>query len=244
MSVEYYINKFVNEIENDFEKIPKNVKTNLKELYLNNKSCKNCKKAYDCTYTGNEDTSKRQHIDTKTKEYLRTLKDHFNNTCILNELRSQFCANPNILNSKREEIFEGCMKVLLEIQQQSSISTPYMSYRSPISMQHMSHMSSRPISMSHMSPRPISMTHMSHMSHMSPRPISMPYFSMTPPRPLPPPQTYDPEFLRFLTPENRNSLMSSSNQKGTLKRMFNFNTKNVFNEDVKKRRKTKKKKGN
>ena len=159
MSVEYYINKFVNKIENDFEKIPKNVKTNLKELYLNNKSCKNCKKAYDCTYTGNEDTSKRQHIDTKTKEYLRTLKDHFNNTCILNELRSPFCANPNILNSKREEIFEGCMKVLLEIQQQSSISTPYMSYRSPISMPHMSHMS-------HMSPRPISMPHMSHMSHM------------------------------------------------------------------------------
>ena len=47
-------------------------------------------------------------------------------------------------------------------------------------------------------------------------------------------------FLRFLTPENRNSLMSSSNQKGTLKRMLNFNTKKVFNEDVKKIRKTKK----
>ena len=237
MSVEYYINKFVNEIENDFEKIPKNVKTNLKELYLNNKSCKNCKKAYDCTYTGNEDTSKRQHIDTKTKEYLRTLKDHFNDTCILKELGSSLCANPYILNSKREEIFEGCMKVLLEIQQQSSISTPYMSYRSPISMPHMSHMS-------HMSPRPISMTHMSSrpisMSHMSPRPILMPYFSMTPPRPLPPPQTYDPEFLRFLTSENRNSLMSSSNQKGTLKRMLNFNPNNVFNERIKKRRKTNK----
>ena len=124
MSVEYYINKFVNEFKKDFDP-SQEVKQNLILLYQNEKSCKKCRKAYDCTYTGKEDTSKRQHIDKKTKDYLKKLKERYN-TFIMTELKSPSCANFNILNSKREDIFEGCMKVLLEIQQQSSISTPYM----------------------------------------------------------------------------------------------------------------------
>jgi hypothetical protein len=256
MSVEYYINKFVNKIENDFEKIPKNVKTNLKELYQDEDDvfCRKCKKAYDCTYTGNEDTSQKQHINEETKEYLRELKDHFNNKCILNELKSPFCANSNILNSKREDIFEGCMKVLLEIQQQSSISTPYMPYL-PVSnlMSHTSpiHVSMPPRSPIHVSmpsrlPTPVSMPptppiHVS-MPPTSPIPVSMPYFypRMTQLPPRRQPQTYDHEFLSFLSPENRNSLRFSPNPQETLKRMLNFNPNNVFNEGVKKRRKTKK----
>jgi hypothetical protein len=222
----------VNEFKKDFDP-SQEVKQNLILLYQNEKSCKKCRKAYDCVYTGTEDYSIRQHIDKKTKDYLRKLKERYN-TFILTELKSPSCANFNILNSKREEIFEGCMKVLLEIQQQSSISTPYMPYYLPVSNL-LSHTS--PI---HVSIPPRSPIHVS-MPPRSPTPVSMSYFypRMTQlPPPTRQPQTYDPEFLSFLSPENRNSLRS--NPQKTLKRILTVNTKNVFNEGVKKRRKTKK----
>ena len=164
MSVEYYINKFVNEFKKDFNP-SQEVKQNLILLYQNEKSCKKCRKAYDCVYTGTEDYSVRQHIDKKTKDYLKKLKERYN-TFIMTELKSPSCANFNILNSKREEIFEGCMKVLLEIQQQSSISTPYMPYL-PVSNL-MSHTS--PI---HVSMPPRSPIHFS-MPPRLPTPVSMP----------------------------------------------------------------------